>query len=124
MNSVERVKAICKERKIPIARLERDLGFANAYIAQLRKGEFPGERLHSIADYLGVSVDYLLYGEERKKEPAAPKGSELAGRISILDADLQKQLVEFVALAQEHPEIAKRHLAFAVGELRSASQGR
>lgn len=38
MNSVERVKAICKERKIPISRLEKDLGFANGYIGQLRKG--------------------------------------------------------------------------------------
>lgn len=30
MNSVERVKAICKERKIPISKIERDLGYANS----------------------------------------------------------------------------------------------
>ena len=29
MNSVERVKKTCKERKIPISRLEKDLGFSN-----------------------------------------------------------------------------------------------
>jgi hypothetical protein len=28
MNSVDRVKAICKERNIPISKLEKDLGFA------------------------------------------------------------------------------------------------
>lgn len=38
MTSVERIRNLCKERKIPISRLERDLGFANGYIGQLRKG--------------------------------------------------------------------------------------
>lgn len=41
MNSVERVKAICKEHKIPISKIERDLGYANGYISQLKKGAFP-----------------------------------------------------------------------------------
>ena len=49
MNSVERVRSICKERKIPISKLEKDLGFANGYIAQLRKGVFPADRLSAIA---------------------------------------------------------------------------
>lgn len=30
MNSVERVKEICKERKIPISKLEKDLGWEDA----------------------------------------------------------------------------------------------
>lgn len=37
MNAVERVKAICKERKIRISKLESDLGFGNAYISGLKK---------------------------------------------------------------------------------------
>ena len=65
MNSVERVKAICKERKIPISKLEKDLGFSNAYIAQLRKGIFPADRLLLISQYLGVTTEYLLTGEEK-----------------------------------------------------------
>ena len=64
MNSVERVKDICKERKIPISKLEKDCGFSNGYIGQLRKGVFPADRLDAIATYLGVSVDYLL-GKEK-----------------------------------------------------------
>ena len=66
MNSVERVKAICKERKIPISKLESDLKFGNGYIGQLRKGVFPADRLAKIADYLGVTTDYLLTGEKEK----------------------------------------------------------
>lgn len=64
MNSVERVKKLCKERKIAISRLEKDLGFSNGYIGQLRKGVLPDDRLRMISDYFNVSVEYLMTGEE------------------------------------------------------------
>lgn len=60
MNSVELVKAVCKDKHIPISRLERECGFSNGYIAGLKKGVFPAQRLQVIADYLGVSMDYLM----------------------------------------------------------------
>ncbi len=62
MNSVERVKLLCKEKKIPISRLEKDLGFSNGYISQLKKGVFPSDRLLKIARYLSVSTDYIMNG--------------------------------------------------------------
>ena len=62
MNSVDRVKKICKDRKIPISKLERELGFLIFYISQLRKGVFPADRLVLIADYLQVSADFLMTG--------------------------------------------------------------
>ena len=67
MNSVERVKSLCKERRIPISRLEKDLGYSNGYIGQLRKGVFPSDRLQQIAEYLNVTPDYLLNGDEKKE---------------------------------------------------------
>jgi SOS-response transcriptional repressor LexA len=60
MDSVELVKFICKERKIPISKLERDLDFSNGYIRRLKNGNFPSGRLRKIADYLGLSVNFLL----------------------------------------------------------------
>lgn len=65
MNCVDRVKEICKQRKIAISKLEKDLGFSNGYVGQLRKGVFPADRLARIANYFGVSIDYLLTGEEK-----------------------------------------------------------
>lgn len=62
MNSVELVKMICKERGIAISRLERDCGFSNGYIRKLKEGKFPSDRLQIIANYLDVSVEYLLNG--------------------------------------------------------------
>ena len=68
MNSVERVKKICKERKIAISKLEKDLGFSNGYIGQLKKGVFPDDRLRKIAEYLKLSPEYLSTGEETAEQ--------------------------------------------------------
>lgn len=77
MDSVELVRKICKEKKIPISKLERDLGYSNGYIGQLRKGVFPTNRLVAIAQYLSVSVDYLL-GTETEKAPTQEGEREVA----------------------------------------------
>ena len=82
MNSVERVKNICKEKKIPISKLEKDLGFSNGYIAQLRKGTFPADRLALIANYFGVTTSYLL-GIETKKAPT------VSGERAMSDEELK-----------------------------------
>lgn len=66
MDSVELVKKICKERNIAISRLERDCGFSNGYIRRLKEGKFPSDRLQIIANYLDVSIDYLLTGDVQK----------------------------------------------------------
>lgn len=60
MNTVEKIKEICKERKIPISKLERDCGFANGYIGQLKKGSIPSDRLMKVSEYLELSPSYLL----------------------------------------------------------------
>lgn len=83
MNSVERVKSICKERKIAISKLERELGFANGYIAQLRKGTFPADRLADIAAYLSVSTEYLLTGEDSKKAPTKNGERDILDEVDI-----------------------------------------
>ena len=64
MNTVERIKSICKERKIPLYILEKDCGFANGYISQLKKGSVPDDRLKKIADYFKLPPEYLTTGND------------------------------------------------------------
>ena len=49
-------------------RLEQDCGFANGYIGQLKRGVIPDVRLKKIAEYLDVSIEYLMTGEEKPSE--------------------------------------------------------
>lgn len=79
MDSVELVKQICKDRKIPISRLEKDCGFANGYIRKLKEGKFPSDRLLIIANYLNLSTEYLLTGnDEPKAELTAKDNRDIA----------------------------------------------
>ena len=59
MTSVEIVKTICKQRKIPFSKLEKDLDYGNGYIGQLKKGILPNDRAAQIADYLDIPIEYL-----------------------------------------------------------------
>ena len=60
--SVDIIKRICKERKIAISKLERDCGFSNGYIRSLREGKLPYDRMKKVAEYLGLSIEYLATG--------------------------------------------------------------
>lgn len=112
MNSVERVKSICKERKIAISKLERELGFANGYIAQLRKGTFPADRLADIAAYLSVSTAYLLTGEENKKAPTETGERDILDDVDVafygdfkeLNDDEKETVRDMVRLMRQRKE--------------------
>ncbi len=94
MNSVERVKAICKERKIAISKLEKDLGFSNGYIGQLKKGVFPEDRLRKIADYLNLSAEFLATGEETKEPEKEKVLNEDVRRIARAHSKMPKEVQE------------------------------
>lgn len=59
MTSTEKIKQICKDRDIPMSKLEKDCGFANGYIGRLKKGVLPSDRLVTVANYLDIPVDSL-----------------------------------------------------------------
>lgn len=64
MNTVERIKQICKERGIAISRLEKECGFSNGYIRGLKEGKMPSDRLYTVSKFLDVPFEYLQTGIE------------------------------------------------------------
>lgn len=59
---INRIKALCQNKGISIAKLERELNFANGSIAKSDE-KISAYRLHAIAEYFHVSMEYLLYGK-------------------------------------------------------------
>jgi transcriptional regulator with XRE-family HTH domain len=53
---VERVRAICKAKGIPVSQLEKDLGYANGYLNPKKAEAIRKDRIAEIAQYLGVSL--------------------------------------------------------------------
>jgi transcriptional regulator with XRE-family HTH domain len=72
MICTDRIKNLCKGRGITIARLEKELGFANGTIASTKSNNMRSDRLMAIANYFGVSMNYLMTGKDWEWEAATP----------------------------------------------------
>ena len=64
MTVYERIESLRKERKISQGNLEKELGFSNGSISKWKTSMPKPEILQKIADYFGVTVDYLMTGNE------------------------------------------------------------
>lgn len=68
MSTYEIILKLCKQRGIAGTALEKELGFGRGSIGKLKNGKTTAERLQKIADYFGVTVDYLMTGEEPEQK--------------------------------------------------------
>ncbi|EIP8062071.1 TPA: helix-turn-helix transcriptional regulator [Enterococcus faecalis] len=56
----DRVKELCKKRGISISELENNVGFGKNTIYKWKNQSPKAETLQKVADYFGVTTDYLL----------------------------------------------------------------
>lgn len=92
---VERVRDLCKEQKTSITKLEAQLDFSNGYIGKWAKrpSSPPYEKLTSIAQALGITVEELTGEEpEQKEKPSTPETVSLSG-LSPEDAELVQKIL-------------------------------
>lgn len=82
----DRIREACDARGVSVARLERECGFANGYIRGMRDGTMSAERLMKISQYLRVSFDWLLTGEEPKPQEPYYVDEETSEIIKDLNA--------------------------------------
>lgn len=69
MGCFDIIKDLCDRKGIAVTVLEKELGFGRGSIGKIKNGGNPSaERLQKIADYFGVSVEYLMTGEEEGKD--------------------------------------------------------
>ena len=64
MKSTEIIRALCAQKGISIAKLEKDLNLGNGTIASSKSSYMRSDRLKAIADYFHVSMEYLMTGED------------------------------------------------------------
>lgn len=111
-----RIVALCKERGIKPGRVCADTGLSRGMMSDLKMGrtkELSAKNTKIIADYFGVTTDYLLTGEETKKAPP-PEGERVVsdddikfalfgGEGEITDAmyDEVKRFAQMVKLREE-----------------------
>ena len=57
---LEKIKKLCEKRGISIYKLEKDLGFSESSICKWENSIPSAIKLKQVADYFGVTIDYLL----------------------------------------------------------------
>ncbi len=80
----ENVKRLAKERKISIAKMERDLGFSEKYISKLDQYNPSIDKVIAMAEYLGVSIDTVV-GYEGNYDSDLKKLMEMASWLTKED---------------------------------------
>lgn len=78
MGLYENVKNAAKAKGYSINKLEKELGFSRSYILKFKTITPSAEKIQKIADFLGVSSDYLITGEEKEGEEKYYSNDETA----------------------------------------------
>ncbi|MEG0679919.1 MAG: helix-turn-helix transcriptional regulator [Carnobacterium sp.] len=83
MTVFERIKQLADKRGVSVSKVATDLGFSENLFYQWKTASPKSDRLEKVADYFGVSVDYLL-GREQSSENEIP---DLADNSAIFAFD-------------------------------------
>lgn len=60
----DRIKLLCKEKKISVNKLEEKLEFSKGSLCKIDVNKPSIEKMQKLADFFGVTVEYLSTGEE------------------------------------------------------------
>ena len=91
MDTFDRIEMLLKENRMTQADLARATGISTGLISQWKKRmQNPSaEKLKLVADVFEVTVDYLMNGENEKKQPF-PVGAGEGGRPSTTRATVHR----------------------------------
>ena len=94
----KKIRDLCDQRGISGYKLCKDIGMQPSLMTDLKMGRQTGlsaKNMDKVANYFGVSIEYLL-GTEKEKKPSADNSEELLDNeiierlISLTPAELEK----------------------------------
>lgn len=108
----ERIDNLCKKRGINITTMCREAGVSRGNLTDLKMGRQSGLNVKNamkIAEYFGVTVEYLTFGEEVLKPTEESKTNiiKIAGRNGVyVERHLtDAQIAAFTAMLEQLPDV-------------------
>lgn len=97
----ERFIALCEANNVKATNVAKELGISTSNITYYKRGSVPnGTMLQRMADYFGVSTDYLLGKDVKADNQVAVKMSvedlKLFNTIKLLDEQSLAQLSDYI----------------------------
>lgn len=83
MGVYDKIKELCKEKRISVLKMETEIGFNNGTVNKWNKHKPSYDKVQKVADYFGVSVEYIL-------------GEEIQESSSKFEEDSLKKLYDFL----------------------------
>jgi transcriptional regulator with XRE-family HTH domain len=111
MSLSENIRKLCKNKNISINALEKEIGFGGSTISKWEKSSPTVDKLQKVADYFGVTTDYLL----GKESPTPPTGDKCN------DAPLDPETVEILC---QIPLLSKNNKAIILDMIQSMLKNR
>ena len=74
---VDRINELAQKMGVSISAIEKAVGLSNGIIGKWRKQSPSCDKLKLVADYLNVSIDYLLTGKENQATTLSTDEQEL-----------------------------------------------
>lgn len=87
----EKIKELSKKRGLSLNQLEEKLGYSRNTLYSLKRQNVSTKRLQEIADYLEVSVDYLL----GKTENPTIASNDQSGQTALNVEDMAQNVMMF-----------------------------
>lgn len=87
----EKIKELSKKRGLSLNQLEKKLGYSRNTLYSLKRQNVSTKRLQEIADYLDVSVDYLL----GKSETPTIASNDQSGQTALNVEEMANSVMMF-----------------------------
>ncbi|MDY4783923.1 helix-turn-helix transcriptional regulator [Pygmaiobacter massiliensis] len=114
------IEELCTRKRITVAALSREVGISKSTMTELKKGRsrcLSAKNMDKVANFFGVSVDYLL-GNGQKERPAAKSDEP-----DILDEVDIAFYGEYKELSDDEKDVV-RDMVRVMRERRAKKQGR
>lgn len=109
----DRLKKLCDEKSISTYKACTDVGLNRAAVAKWKTGSVPsGSTAAKLADYFGVTTDYLLGKEDQKKAPTDSGERDILDDVDVafygdfkeLNEDEKETVRDMVRLMRQRKE--------------------
>ena len=101
---LERIKATCKEKGISLYKLEKEIGLSKGASYKWKNSSPNQDTINKIANYLDVSIDYLVTGNDANQE--AWELGTIAGEV-YRDKDLQELIKDYQRLSNDNKKLVR-----------------
>lgn len=115
-NMYSRIIALCESKGVKPGKMCSETGLSRGMITDLKMGrtkELSAKNSKIIADYFGVSVDYLLSGDKKEQKNSAASKiadgtdddiSEYSARIRRLSPEKRREFLRYLRFLEESPD--------------------